>query len=320
MRRAALAAALACAGPAAALELIIPVDCEVGGDCYVQSLVDRDPGPDAVDYTCGSLTYDGHKGVDIRMATLAAMRAGVDVLAAAPGVVKAVRVNEPDAGREGMREGRDCGNGVVIDHGGGWETQYCHLARRSVGVAAGDRVQAGDALGRMGLSGNTEFPHLHFSVRKDGATVDPFDARPASASCELAEEASLWSTAAETALAYAPGGVVDGGFAEGPVELDDVRAGLPTPPLGANAEALVFWSRFYGLRTGDEVRIELTGPGGEVAANEWRAERPRAEHMLFAGARPPGGGWPAGRYDGEATIIRDGAAYAARRFALEIDG
>ncbi|MEM7523494.1 MAG: M23 family metallopeptidase, partial [Pseudomonadota bacterium] len=265
--RAALVAALPALtfGPAAtALELILPVDCVPGDTCYIQSLVDRDPGAGAADFTCGSLSYDGHKGVDIRTATLAAMRAGVDVLAAAPGVVKGVRVNEPDTGLAGMRAGRDCGNGVVIAHGDGWETQYCHLARGSVSVAKGARVAAGARLGRMGLSGATEFPHLHLSVRKDGTPIDPFDARPSAANCALSDEESLWSPAARAALAYKPGGVVDMGFAAGAVDLNDVRAGLITPPLDSQAEALVFWARAYGLRTGDLMRIELPGPDGAI--------------------------------------------------------
>lgn len=59
--------------------LELPVACEMGTACMVQHYVDQTPGPDAGDYTCGPLTYDGHKGIDIRVAGLPEMRAGVEV-------------------------------------------------------------------------------------------------------------------------------------------------------------------------------------------------------------------------------------------------
>ena len=90
-----LAAALALAGPAAALELSAPLDCP---DCYIQSYVDRDPGPGAADYTCGALSYDGHNGTDFRTATIAEMREGVPVIAAAPGVPSRARRSASGSG------------------------------------------------------------------------------------------------------------------------------------------------------------------------------------------------------------------------------
>ena len=150
----------------------VPVDCAFGSVCSVQNYVDLDPGPGRLDPGCGRLSYDGHDGTDIRVADLVAMRDGVSVVAAAGGVVKATRDGMPDVsvrdiGPEAVA-GREAGNGVVIDHGRGWETQYSHLRSGSVSVKPGDRVEAGTPLGMIGLSGQTEFPHLHFTVRKDG--------------------------------------------------------------------------------------------------------------------------------------------------------
>ncbi len=68
----------------------------------------------------------------------------------------------------------DCGNGLVIDHGDGWQTQYCQRKQGSVRGNNGQTVAAGDVLGQVGLSGRTLFPHLHISARKDGETVGPF--------------------------------------------------------------------------------------------------------------------------------------------------
>jgi murein DD-endopeptidase MepM/ murein hydrolase activator NlpD len=61
----------------------------------------------------------------------------------------------------------------VIVHDQGWETQYCHLKHGSISVKVGDTVQVGDVLGKIGLSGRTQFPHVHVSVRHNGTRIDP---------------------------------------------------------------------------------------------------------------------------------------------------
>src|SRR5262249_35663984 len=52
---------------ATAFELGLPIDCEVGRSCVIQNYVDHDPSPNARDYQCGTLTYDGHNGTDFRL-------------------------------------------------------------------------------------------------------------------------------------------------------------------------------------------------------------------------------------------------------------
>jgi hypothetical protein len=56
------------------------------------------------------------------------------------------------------------GNAVVLDHGGGEHGVLAHLREGSVGPAPGDRVQAGEEVGRVGNSGDSYYPHLHFHV------------------------------------------------------------------------------------------------------------------------------------------------------------
>jgi hypothetical protein len=322
------AALIAAAAPAAAFELSLPIACTPGLDCAVQHYVDRDPGPDRLDYRCGHQTYDGHDGVDIRLVDLKAMEAGVAVLAAAGGTVRATRDEMPDRDftedPEAVKD-RECGNGVLIDHPGGWQTQYCHMKLGSIAVSPGDTVETGARLGEVGLSGMTEFPHVHFTVRKDGEEVDPFATAPAgaAATCAVAGEASrsIWSPAAMVALAYRPAFVLNAGFSDAPVAMDDIEAGLPADSaLTTRSPAIVFYGRAIGLEVGDIQRVRLFAPDGSVFAENEVAplDRPKAQYFAFVGKTRRDAPWPAGTWRGRYSVIRDGAEVASREVTAVI--
>jgi len=63
------------------------------------------------------------------------------------------------------------GNVVVLDHGNGVSTVYAHLS--SYAVRAGEPVRRGQVIARVGSTGWSTGPHLHFEVRQDGQPVDP---------------------------------------------------------------------------------------------------------------------------------------------------
>jgi len=106
---------------------------------------------------------------------------GRDVLAPADGTVVAARDRARDhrsrsswlayaymfldgAVRELFGVARILGNHVVLDLGNGHFALMAHLQRRSLVVRKGDRVRAGDRLGRCGNTGNSSEPHVHFQL------------------------------------------------------------------------------------------------------------------------------------------------------------
>jgi len=186
MRKLALISSLAATQAAGDFALQMPVDCTLGDTCYIQQFLDHDPSRGTQDFMCGDLTYDGHKGTDFALASRADQAAGVNVLAAADGTVMGVRNDMKDVLQTGPDapdvSDRECGNGIVIRHDGGYETQYCHLAQGSVTVMAGQQISAGDIIGQIGLSGQTQFPHLHLSLRKNGSLMRSRLAQPILAS------------------------------------------------------------------------------------------------------------------------------------------
>lgn len=291
---------------AGAFSLQMPLDCTLGETCHIQQYMDRDPGPGHTDFTCGPLSYDGHSGTDFALPTLAAMQKGVAVLAAAPGVVAGVRDDMPDVSIRDpdapALQGRDCGNGLVIRHGNGWETQYCHLAKGSVQVKPDQRVSAGQPLGLVGLSGNTEFPHLHLSVRRDGTPIDPFDP-DSTASCGPGATAPLWADD----IPYTPGGLLGLGLADAIPDYAVLKAGLPLSPVTARSPTMVIWAHYFGSRAGDQIRLAITGPdGGTIIAQDLTLDRTQAQGFRAVGKHLRGAGWATGPYQLHVIWTREG--------------
>ena len=295
---------------AAAQNFSLPLDCRVGEVCLVQNYVDLDPGPAAQDPMCGPLSYDGHDGLDIRVPAQLA-RAGVGVLAPAAGIVRGVRDGEADGaflrGGAVAISGRDCGNGVRIEHAAGWTSQLCHLRQGSVRVHVGDQVRAGQELGLVGLSGHTQFPHVHLALTHNGEARDPLTGVALGAlACggEAATPGAHWSATARAALGYRGAIWFEAGFtglapAEGANAEDLPANATPTAP------ALVYWALAMGPHRGDVLRLRLFEPDGALISEATRTQpRDQAQAWVFTGRRMPQSGWHAGQYRGEAQLLR----------------
>jgi len=100
-------------------------------------------------------TYRPHLGVDYAAPT------GSHVVAVADGVV----VSAGWAGGGGRQ--------VRLRHSGGLESYYLHLSAFAKGIRAGVRVEQGQLIGRVGMTGTATGPHLDYRLRKNGVFVDP---------------------------------------------------------------------------------------------------------------------------------------------------
>lgn len=296
MRSILLATLFAVAFPAAAQEaprLSLPIDCAPA--CLVQNLPDIDPTPDRADALGGRATYDGHKGTDLRVADFAAMRKGVDVLAVAPGTVVRLRDGEPN-GR--FVPGRDCGNGVVLDHGGGWTTQYCHLAP-GLAMKEGAKVERGATLGRIGMTGRTQFPHVHVTLRKGRTVIDPWTGLPLGE----AGGAPLWQDT--EVIEKGVTGALASGFAGGAVKGSTIQTGRVAKVT--RASPLVFYAQFMNVRRGDRIDVYVEGPDGPyISQQTGPLSKPQATRTVFVGRRS----WKPGPYKGAARLYRDGRVVA----------
>lgn len=94
-----------------------------------------------------------HQGVDIGAST------GADIIAAASGEVTISTYSY------------SAGNYIMINHGGGIYTVYMHASKLLVSV--GDQVKQGDVIAKVGSTGYSTGPHLHFGIRLNGSYVNP---------------------------------------------------------------------------------------------------------------------------------------------------
>jgi Peptidase family M23 len=299
-------------------KLSLPLICEPGKTCFIQSYFDHDPGPGVQDHACGAASYDGHDGIDFRLLSAAETTKNFAVIASADGTVLGTRDGMTDVivreiGGLASVKDRECGNGVTLDHGNGFETQYCHMLKGSLVVKTGDKVSRGQKLGAVGFSGAADFPHVHLAVRKNGQRLDPYTGTDKKAACSLnaANSVGLWDETAAKAFQYVAGQAIEAGFTSDTAVADKIVSSQTVPidkPTPTSA-ALLFFASFINLKAGDSIVSTVTGPGGFVVDGVPKPlDRNKASFVTFAGKKRTTPVWPTGRYNGTAKLMRDGKA------------
>ncbi len=289
------------ASPAFAIKLGVPADCEVGKTCFIQNYVDVQKGPEYRDYRCNHMAYDEHKGVDFRLPDLATMEKGIDVLAASDGTVRAIRNDMPDEKitpeTKDKVANRECGNGLAIVHEDGWETQYCHMKQGSVIVKPQQKVKRGEVLGKIGLSGMTEFPHVHLSVRHHGKAIDPFTGKEMGQSACDAQDAdlsdSLWLADVLKQVAYAPTAMLNAGLTIEKPNYEDMQKGkfreteaVLVEKEGEQLPFIIAWIDIMGVFAGDDLEVTIESPDGLLKFTHTQIfDKAKAQQFYFSGKR-----------------------------------
>ncbi len=313
----ALCATIFLGATAKAQEFGLPLDCAAAGvECRVQQYVDMDTGKSARDPYCSTATYDGHDGTDIRILSMRDVDKGVPVIAMADGKVLRGRDGESDkliksdADRASVAN-KECGNGLLVEQGN-YQVQYCHLRQGSIVVKPGETITKGQKLGEVGASGMVQFPHVHVTVRKNDAVVDPMTgAAPGpdtSCTADTNPAKTLWSAAASESLKAMASPLLDAGIA-GVVPVHDKLSAEGGPAIATTADgATVGWAWFANLQKGDQLKLTLIAPDGSVYSESLTEplDRNKADYSAFAGRkRPP----TPGEWTLNIALMRAGKAF-----------
>ncbi|MGI9366183.1 MAG: M23 family metallopeptidase [Rhizobiaceae bacterium] len=300
-------------------EYALPIDCSGDKTCFIQNFVDMNPGPKLRDPFCGRATFNGHKGTDIRVNNLATMQRGIPVLAMADGIVTAIRDGVPDRLMETQKDrkrikGRECGNGVLIDHSVNRKTrhtvQYCHLAKGSVSVKKGDHVRQGQKIGRIGLSGATQFPHIHFSARKNGKLIDPLTGAKMGTPCidSPYSKPLLTEAALNQVFNMQDQHFLEDGYSTHGVEGMAILKGEWEP--ATIGKPLIYFAKFINLKKGDIIRLSIRGPQGILARSATKPlNNHKAAYTAYVGKNKSA---PPGVYQGRAIVMREGKTILSR--------
>jgi len=273
-------------------KFIFPAACHYGQDCWAVNYVDTDTDEnEASDFECGSKTYDEHKGTDFALGSIAQMRDGVNVLAAAAGNISRVRDGQSDALKSKSElavikeDKKECGNGVLIDHGNDLKTIYCQLKEGSIVVKPRQRVRAGQKIAQVGQSGYAKLPHLHFGVFREGIVIDPYTGEQSENGCGVKEN-PMWHIGLP--MKYETVAIFDGGFRSETPNFESIRSGYDVNPstLAVSSSALVFWVGFYNVEAGDEVVIKIYDPAGELFDTSTQtARKTRTQQYFYTGRK-----------------------------------
>jgi len=302
-----------------AIDLAMPILCNYGKDCFISNYFDHDAAKDSYkDHTCGTMSQDGYKSTDFILKHVPQMKDGVSVVAGDSGIVKSVRsdivdVNVELSGIEAVL-GHECGNGLVIEHKRGYETQYCHLKKGSITLKRGDKVEKGQNIGEVGLSGLTSFPYLEFTVRMRGKALDPFTGEDsvtgkAEIACDSLDIYPLWDKKTEKTLTYVNTATLSIGFSSKVPNAEGAREGrYNSATIPNDAKLLSFWIDVLGVMKGDKLQMSIISPDGDEIYSNTKSFSTDKRHLFqFVGKKLDNDKtvWKNGEYIGKAVLLRD---------------
>lgn len=313
------------AGSPLALELRLPADCKLGEDCFLQQFPDMKKGEGAVDPFCGVASYEDHDGVDLRILSMKDIGRGVPVVAVADGEVLRGRdgmddrLIATDAERKAI-EPQACGNGVVMTHADGVETQYCHLRKGSIVVKPGQKLKAGDKIGEIGASGLVQFPHVHLTVRIDGKEVDPLTGNEVGSTCVVnpSDAKPLFARSIIAAIKPDQPTLLGFGLSGSVVEYDSLIVNGAPETAKPGDPVRIAWAWLANMRPGDRLKILLTGPDGKAVAENTSdpLDRSKAVYFSYAGKK---GSPVSGIYNVRMTVIRRGAPLLSENTDITVE-
>lgn len=290
-------------------QLQFPVKCTINKNCWIINYVDDDPTSNWHDYKNGRQTYNEHTGTDIAIKNIDQMKQGVDVVAAANGFVIATRDGVPDrnalAQDINQLQNIGCGNRVAIKHSGGWITDYCHMKNGSIRVHKGDFITTGQTLGQIGLSGLTEFPHLHINVQQNNQFYDPFTGS------ERYSRGNnpLWGQNILPQLTYKPLVIYNVGISnEIPTLLNIRNEKYKNNQINSNSDMIIIWLDAFHIEKGDLINVIVKNSNGASFLTENVViSNSNAKKLMYVGCKKPINGFTKGTYNVQISFKRPGA-------------
>lgn len=294
-------------------DFVLPLECKYGENCFIQNYVDLAEGEgEVLDYKCGEKSYDKHKGTDFLVTEYP--QASYEVKAAGSGVVVGIRDGLRDYAfidKDSSVDGRECGNGVVIQHKDAVTTTYCHLKNGSINFVKYDDVKQGDIIGLVGMSGKTEFPHLHFAIKEDGVVLDPFTGSKAEGfSCTKnpSLDKSLFKSDLLAKLFYQTGGIVELYVTDKiPNKTGSYKGLFKENIIENHSKYFITWLRLMGSKRGDKVVVETRDQVGQLIFQaDGIIDKNYASYFQYFGKRLDKLQLSKGIYSSSAKLVRGG--------------
>lgn len=222
---------------------------------HLVNYLDLDDSAAVQDFECGTIGYDGHRGIDVSIADFLEQEKGYWILAVEDGVVRQTFDGNFDRRTVAAV---DTPNYVDILHADGTVSRYLHFKKNTVAVRPGDTVKRGQALGQVGSSGFSSAPHLHIEFF-DPLTGELYD--PYSGSCQ--SEPSMWESQPDYLL-DTPAELIKMGVTLEPVNRENLLAGprrvVRIEDTGARIVNL--WTTVSNFAPTDQFRIVMQPTSG----------------------------------------------------------